>query len=229
MTYFNYTETEIAHLKQKDPILSLAIERIGPIKREINPNLFESLVDTIIAQQISSAAAKTVYNRLKEKVGEITPIKIYELTTEDIQSCGMSMRKATYIKDVALSSLLGTPSLSNLVSFEPYKEMGNKILNLDTLHSLTDEEIIKTLSDLNGIGKWTAQILLIFSLQRKNIIAYDDLAIRRGMCILYGLDEITKETFEHYKKIYSPYATIASLYLWTISGEKVKFAKRTYG
>ncbi|EQB90222.1 hypothetical protein M918_01105, partial [Clostridium sp. BL8] len=90
-------------------------------------------------------------------------------------------------------------------------------VDFSTLHTLTDEEIVKKLSALKGVGVWTAEMLLIFSLCRPDVVSFGDLAIRRGMMNLYGLKELPKEKFERYKKRYSPYGTVASLYLWALS------------
>jgi 3-methyladenine DNA glycosylase/8-oxoguanine DNA glycosylase len=114
----------------------------------------------------------------------------------------MSSRKATYIKNLAQNVLNGE-------------------LNIDELYSLSDEEVIKILSAQNGIGIWTAEMLMIFSMERPNILSFGDLAIRRGICNLYHHKELTKTQFERYKKRYSPYGSVASLYLWALSVEKL--------
>lgn len=214
MPYFQYGDKETQALKAKDPILGKAIEAIGHINRRVNHDVFEEMIDSIIAQQISNKSAVTVSGRLREKVGEITPFSVHHLPIEDIQSCGMSMRKAGYIKDAARSAILGTPRLKSAMDFAMDKEMGNKVFNLDTLHEETDEAIIKILSNLNGIGKWTAQMLMIFAMERPDVISYDDLAIRRGICKLYGLEALSKKEFEAYQARYSPYGSVASFYIW---------------
>ena len=200
MQYFVYGEQEVAHLTKKDKKLGAAIERIGAIEREVIPDSFKALIFSIVAQQISSKAANTVWGRLTEKLGDITPSKISRATIEDIQSCGMSLRKADYIKGIAKAAI-------------------DETVSFNTLHTLTDDEIIKKLSSLRGVGIWTAEMLLIFSLNRPNVVSYLDLAIRRGMMNLYGLKELSREQFERYKKRYSPYGSVASLYLWALSVE----------
>lgn len=225
MNYLTYGNDEIIYLKEKDAKLGEAIESIGMIQSMINPNIFEALVDTIVGQQISSVAATTVFSRLKSIVGEITPISIYNISQEDIQKCGMSFKKAGYIKDAASSVIAGTPSINkNINTFE-----GLPAINIDSINILSDEDVIKTLSTMRGIGKWTAQMLLIFSLGRMDVISYDDLAIRRGMKILYNLDKLTLKDFKTYSQNYSPYSTVASLYLWKLSSERIKYASRTFG
>ena len=93
-------------------------------------------------------------------------------------------------------------------------------MNFAELSSLRDEVIIKQLASLHGVGVWSAEMLLIFSLGRSDVVSYGDLAIRRGMMKLYGLKELSQETFVRYKKRYSPYGSVASLYLWEVSAEQ---------
>lgn len=200
MEIFKYSQAELDYLKKKDKKLGVAIDRIGMIEREVIPDLFTALVNSIVGQQISSKAATTVWNRMQEYLGVIAPQTIASANVEKIQQCGLSMRKAGYIKGVGEAALQG-------------------MLNLAELYELPDSEIIKRLSSLNGIGKWTAEMLLIFSMERPNIVSWDDLAIRRGMMNVYGLKALTKEQFERYSKRYSPYGSVASLYLWAISKE----------
>lgn len=203
MDIFKYGEVEINYLKRKDKKLSEAIDRIGKIERRIIPDLFAALVNSIIGQQISSRAADTVWNRLLTLVGEIKPETIIGTDINDIQKCGMTVRKAAYIKNISESVYSGE-------------------LKIDELNNLSDEDIIKKLSSLNGIGVWTAEMLMIFSMERPDIVSWGDLAIRRGMCNLYHHKELTKKQFERYKKRYSPYGSVASLYLWALSVETLK-------
>jgi DNA-3-methyladenine glycosylase II len=198
MQFFEYGYTEIEHLKRRDKKLGEAIDRIGMLQREIKPDPFTALISSIVSQQISKKAAETVWNRLSILVERITPENIAKVSLDEIQSCGMSARKAGYIQGIANAATSG-------------------MVNFDTLHTLCDEAIIKNLSSLNGVGVWTAEMLLIFSLCRPDVVSYGDLAIRRGMMNLYGLKELRKEKFARYVKKYSPYGSVASLYLWELS------------
>lgn len=198
MEMFNYGNVEIDYLKKKDKKLAEAIDRIGMIEREVTPNLFTALISSIVAQQISAKAADTVWNRIVERFGEVTPEKLAQISVEEIQQCGLSMRKAGYIKGITEAVVKGE-------------------LNLEELTRLSDDEVSKRLSALNGIGVWTAEMLMIFSMQRPDIVSWGDLAIRRGMMMLYHHKELPKERFEKYRKRYSPYGSVASLYLWAIS------------
>ena len=195
--YFEYGEKEINHLRKKDKRLCAAIDRIGMIRREVNPDLFSALVEGIVGQQISGKAAATVRDKLDSLCG-LKAGKLQRMTIEEIQSCGMSMRKAGYIKGVANAAM-------------------TKAVDFDSLKDRTDQEIIEVLTKLNGVGVWTAEMLLIFSLMRPDVVSYGDLAIRRGMMELYGHKELPKERFQRYAKRYSPYGSVASLYLWELS------------
>ena len=198
MGIFKYGQVELDYLKKKDKKLGAAIERIGMIEREVIPDLFSALINSIVGQQISAKAAITVWNRVQECIGVITPESINAASAESIQQCGLSNRKAIYIKGIGEAIMEGR-------------------LDLSELHELSDNEIIELLSSLNGIGKWTAEMLLIFSMERPNVVSWGDLAIQRGMMNLYGLKTLTKEQFAKYLKRYSPYGSVASLYLWALS------------
>lgn len=197
--HFVYGEKEIAFLKTKDPVLGGIMDEVGHVRREIIPDMFMALVNSIIGQQISTKAQITVWERFCSMFAPVTPETIHAIPVETIQTCGISMRKAAYIKEIAGSVVGGS-------------------LDLDHLHALDDEAVGARLSGIKGIGVWTAEMLMIFSMQRPDILSWDDLAIHRGLRMLYRHRKITPELFVKYKRRYSPYASIASLYLWEIAG-----------
>ena len=196
---FLYGETELAHLRKKDAKLAAAIDRIGHVSREVEPDLFTSVIHQIVGQQISMAAQRTVWKRFCEAVGDVTPERVCERTQEELRSIGMSLRKADYILDFA-------------------RKVRDGEFDLATLNDMDDEVVKAALSSLRGIGPWTAEMLMIFCMQRPNVVSYGDLAILRGMRMLYRKKEIDKQSFARYCKRYSPYGTTASLYLWAIAG-----------
>lgn len=198
MHTFRYGATEINHLKKRDRKLGAAIDEIGLIERDVTPDLFVALVASVASQQISAKAAETVWRRMEERLGTITPSSIASATPEEIQQCGMSMRKAGYIKGIG-------------------DAVTNGSLDLAGLRELSDDDVIARLSALNGVGVWTAEMLLIFSMERPDVLSFGDLAIRRGMMLLYGESTMDRAAFERYRKRYSPYGSVASLYLWEIS------------
>lgn len=198
MPRFEYGRTELDHLRRKDRRLGRVIDSAGMIQAEMYPDLFTALVSSVVGQQISGKAAATVWNRVIERFGEITPSRLDRASLEEVQSCGMSFRKAEYVKGIAAACANGG-------------------LDLDGLRSLPDDEVVKALVSLKGIGPWTAEMMLIFSLGRKDVVSWGDLAIRRGMMSLYGLEAITKEEFDRRRAIYSPYGSVASLYIWELA------------
>ncbi|NLD04473.1 MAG: DNA-3-methyladenine glycosylase 2 family protein [Synergistaceae bacterium] len=198
MPVLEYGERELSSLARKDKKLGNLIESTGYLKLEVSEDLFDSLVGYIATQQISNKAAETVRMRITQKFGIVTPEKTALLPDEEIKSVGISMRKAQYIKGLSEAVLSGS-------------------LDIESLAALPDETVASRLTAIKGIGDWTAEMFLIFSLGRMDIVSYKDFAIRKGMMSLYGLKELEKGTFEKYRKRYSPYGTIASLYLWHLS------------
>ena len=201
MSYFQYGQTETAYLKRKDKKLGVVIDRFGPIEREITPDLFSALMESIISQQISTKAAETVTERFYKLLGgTVTPETVLKAGTEAVKGCGLSYRKTSYILGTAEAGAGG-------------------LVNFSDLTALPDKDIIKVLSSLKGVGVWTAEMLLIFALERPDVVSFGDLAIRRGMMRLYGHDGLSREQFEVYRKRYSPYGSVASLYLWALAAE----------
>lgn len=197
--YFKYGTKEIEYLKNKDEILSKAIDKIGRIERKIDTDLFSSVIHHIIGQQISTAALATIWKRMNEALGTVSSDAIYKANVEILQKFGMTFRKVGYIKDFADKVYSGE-------------------FDIQSLNHMNDEEVISELVKLNGIGVWTAEMIMIFGMQRLDIISYGDLAIQRGLRMLYHHRNITPKLFNKYKKRYSPYGTVASIYLWAIAG-----------
>lgn len=197
--YFEYGEEEIAHLKVKDKVLAKVIEEVGHVRREIIPDIFMALVNSIIGQQISTKAQITVWERMQSMFAPVTPEHIAAIPAETLQTCGISMRKAQYINDIAVSVVGGD-------------------LDLTELQTMDDDAVCLRLSELKGIGVWTAEMLMTFSMQRKNILSWGDLAIQRGLRMLYRHRRITPALFAKYKRRYAPYASVASIYLWALAG-----------
>lgn len=204
--YFQYGEIEINYLKRKDKRLASAIDAIGHIERKLDANLFAAVVRHIVGQQISSKAQATVWARLEAKLITVTPMVIYAASADELQALGMSLRKAEYIKDFA-------------------RKIINGEFDLQAVEHMSDAEAIVALSSLKGIGRWTAEMILLFCLQRPDILSYDDLAIQRGLRMLYHHRKITRELFNKYQKRYSPYGSTAAIYLWVIAGGAIEGMK----
>ena len=203
MPVFKYGDTETSHLKKRDKALGAAIDAIGPIWRELRTDLFSALVNAIVGQQISSKAQRTIWERMKGGLVTITPQAVLACTEAELQGYGISFRKVSYIRGAAERVMDGR-------------------LNIDELHSKPDAEVCKELVQIDGVGIWTAEMLMLFSMQRPDILSYGDLAILRGMRMLYRHKEITRQVFERYRRRYSPYGSVASLYLWAIASGAIK-------
>lgn len=196
--YFPIEAGALAHLKKREPILGAVPDRIPQPKRPIKPDLFAALVDAILSQQISAKAADTVWGRFKARFSPITPAHVASLCAEEIQACGTTFRKAGNIRAIA-------------------EQINSGAFSLEALPDMPDEAVCKALASLPGIGRWTAEMLLIHCLCRPDVISYGDLAILRGMRMLYQVKKVTPALFCHYRKLYAPYATTASIYLWAIA------------
>ena len=197
--YFEYGEDEISYLRSKDKRLAEVIDRIGFIKRETDNDLFSSVVHHIIGQQISTKAQATIWQRMQETLGEVNAKTILAAGIPKLQALGMTFRKAEYITDFA-------------------GKVHSGVFNLDAVAKMSDEEAIRELSSLKGIGVWTAEMILLFCMQRPDIFSYDDLAIQRGLRMVYHPRSVDRKRFERYRRRFSPYCSVASLYLWAVAG-----------
>ena len=165
--YFEYGTDAVDCLKAKDKKLGAAIDAVGVVRREMDEDdLFSAIVHQIIGQQISTAAQATIWNRMRERLGEVTPSAVCAATEEGLQSCGITFTKARYIKSCA-------------------EKVASGQFDLDAVREMDDAEAIAALSSLEGVGVWTAEMLLLFCLGRPDILSYGDLAIHRGMRMVY--------------------------------------------
>lgn len=197
--YFVYGETEISYLRQKDKRLCEVIDRIGHIDRAADTDLFSSVIHHIIGQQISTKAQATIWQRMLETFGEVNAETILSAEVPELQSLGMTFRKAEYIRDFA-------------------EKVHSGIVDLETITQMSDEDAVRELSSLKGIGVWTAEMILLFCMQRPDIFSCDDLAIQRGLRMVYHHRSIDRKLFEKYRRRFSPYCSVASLYLWAVAG-----------
>lgn len=199
LLYFQYGSAEVEYLKSKDKRLGEVIDQVGHVDREVDADLFSSVVHHIIGQQISTKAQATIWRRMQEGLGEVNAASISRADRAELQSFGMTFRKVEYIKDFAGRVQSGA-------------------FDLQEIPRMKDAEAIKALASLKGIGVWTAEMILLFCLQRPDIFSFDDLAIQRGLRMVYHHRRINRELFEKYRRRFSPYCSIASLYLWAVAG-----------
>ena len=200
--YFAYGEAELDYLRKKDKRLAAVIDRVGHIDRAVDPDLFSSVIHHIIGQQISTKAQATIWQRMQDALGEVNAETVLAAGVPRLQSLGMTFRKAEYITDFAGKIHTGA-------------------FDLDTVEHMSDEDAIRELSALKGIGVWTAEMILLFCMQRPDIFSYDDLAIQRGLRMVYHHRSIDRKLFEKDRRRFSPYGSVASLYLWAVAGGAV--------
>lgn len=196
---FEYGQEAIDYLRSRDKRMAEVIDRIGHVNRRVIPDLFAALVHSIVGQQISTKAHETIWQKIVAMLGEVTPEKIDALTDNELQSVGLSFRKVEYIKTIA-------------------RQIISREFDIAALHDMTDEEVCHRLSELKGIGVWSAEMLMLFSMQRPNILSFGDLAIVRGLRMIHHHRKIDRKLFEKYRRRYSPYCSVASLYIWAVAG-----------
>ena len=197
--YFDYGAREVDYLKARDRVLGEVIDQVGHLEREVDPDLFSAVVHHIVGQQISTKAQATIWARMRERLGEVNARTVAAAGTAALQSVGISLRKAEYIQDFA-------------------GKVNSGAFDLQRVAALPDSEAIEALVALKGVGVWTAEMILLFCLQRPDIFSFDDLAIQRGLRMVYRHRKIDRKLFEKYRRRFSPYGSVASLYLWAVAG-----------
>ena len=197
--FFAYGETELAWLRKKDKRLGEVIDRIRHVDRAVDPDLFSAVIHHIIGQQISMKAQATIWQRMQDALVKVNAETILAAGIPKLQALGMTFRKAEYITDFA-------------------EKVHTGAFDLAAVERMSDEDAIEALRALKGIGVWTAEMILLFCMQRPDIFSYDDLAIQRGLRMVYHHREIDRALFEKYRRRFSPYCSVASLYLWAVSG-----------
>ena len=204
--YFRYGEQEIAYLKGKDKQLADVIDKVGMVKRRVIPDLFAALVHSIVGQQISTKAHETIWRKMVDALGEVTPEKILSLSPKELQAFGITFKKVDYIQAAA-------------------RKIASGEFDIQALSAMDDNEVCAKLSELDGIGVWTAEMLMLHSLQRPDILSFGDLAVQRGLRMVYHHRKITRALFEKYRRRYSPYGSVACIYLWAVSAGAVEGLK----
>ena len=197
---FDITDSDKKALCRQAPEFEAAVGRFELEPFDSSGDLFYALAQSIVSQQLAVRAAEAIFARVAALPGGVTPAGILGASDETLRGCGLSARKAEYLRSAAEAGSSGK-------------------LDFAALAEKPDAEVIAELVKLKGVGVWTAEMLLIFALCRRDVLSYRDLGIRRGVMRLYGVPEPTEAEFEYYRKRYSPYGTLASLYLWNIKDE----------
>lgn len=191
-------------ISQNDPVMKDLVERVGKIDLKPGGDYFESIVQSIIYQQIAGSAAASIYGKLVEAVrSEMVPGNLNELSDDQIRKCGVSPQKLRYLRDLTEKVISGN-------------------LDLDSIHKLNDNEIIEELTKVKGIGVWTAQMFLIFTLGRPDVFPSRDLGIQNAMKKQYRIrGKVTEARITRIARKWSPYRTAATWFLWKSENMKL--------
>jgi DNA-3-methyladenine glycosylase II len=187
----------VNHLKKSDPVLAGIIGCVGPCRMEFGEPEFHSLAEAIVYQQLNGKAAVTIFKRLAALTGEpLTPEGILKLNREQLRSVGLSQQKSSYLRDMAERAQRGQ-------------------LDFTRLPNLSDEEVIEHLTQVKGVGVWTAHMFLMFTLRRPNVLPTGDFGIRMAIKKHYNKRKLPKpEVMESIAKPWEPYRSVACWYLW---------------
>jgi DNA-3-methyladenine glycosylase II len=187
----------VNHLKKSDPVLRAIIEHVGPCRMEFGEPEFSSLAESIVYQQLNGNAAATIFNRFAELAGEpLTPEGILKLSDEQLRSAGLSKQKSAYLKDLSAKTAAG-------------------LLDFARLPNLPDEEVIRHLTQVKGVGEWTAHMFLMFSLQRPNVLPTGDYGVQVAIKKHYRKRKLPKpKDMEKIARAWEPYRSVACWYMW---------------
>jgi len=187
----------VIHLKKSDPVLRAIIDRVGPCRMEFGPAEFSSLAEAIVYQQLNGKAAVTIFKRFATLAGEpLTPEGILKLSDDQLRGVGLSKQKSAYLKDLAAKTASG-------------------VLDFSRLQKLSDEEVIKHLTQVKGIGVWTAHMFLMFSLRRPNVLPTGDYGVQVAVKKHYKKRKLPKpKDMEKIARPWEPYRSVACWYMW---------------
>jgi len=187
----------VNHLKKCDPVLRAIIERVGPCRLQFGLADFCSLAEAIVYQQLNGKAAATIFKRFAELAGEpLTPEGILRLTDQQMRGVGLSKQKSSYLKDLAAKTT-------------------NGLLDFEHIADLPDEEVIQHLTQVKGIGVWTAHMFLIFSLRRPNVLPTGDYGVQVAVKKHYKKRKLPKpKDMEKIARPWEPYRSVACWYMW---------------
>jgi DNA-3-methyladenine glycosylase II len=197
MVHHQAMRKAILHLKKSDPVMRAIIERVGAYRIEYGKPTFHSLAESILYQQLNGKAAVTIFKRFTDQTGDpVTPEGILKLTDAQMRAVGLSKQKTAYLRDLAEKTKAG-------------------LLDFRKLENLSDDEVIEHLTQVKGVGVWTAHMFLMFSLRRPDILPTGDYGIQVAIKKYYRKRKLPKpKDMEKIAKAWSPYRSIASWYLW---------------
>ncbi len=190
-------------LSKRDARLMSLINKVGIVEQKLAEDLFFSIIEAILSQQLTPKAANSIIERFVSLFGKrsVTPHSAAELSDEQLRSCGISRQKVSYIRSLCME----------------FKDYGSE---LSSLHEMEDREIVERLVRIKGVGVWTAKMILIFSLGRPDVLPFEDLGILNAVKKVYSLGEKPgRKQLERIAENWHPYCSVASLYLWKLKDE----------
>jgi len=203
---FSYDrDAAVTHLRSGDPVLARIIEAVGPFTMEPGEGIFRALGRAVFFQQLAGPAARTIMGRVLAALGTdeqrwYEPRQFLAAADEDLRAAGLSRQKLSYLRDLS-------------------EKFGSGELTEGDFHHLEDEDVISRASSVRGIGRWTAEMLLIFTLDRPDVLPVDDLGVRRGMQISYGLADLPKpDEMRRIAEPWQPYRSAGTWYMWRSLG-----------
>lgn len=198
-------EDAVRHLRRADPVLARIIDAVGPFTLEPRDGSFRSLARAIFFQQLAGPAARAILNRVLQTLGTdeerwYTPAQLLAATDEQLRGAGLSRQKTAYLRDLA-------------------ERFASGELSEDGFAHLDDEEVIEKVSAVKGIGRWTGEMFLIFSLGRPDVLPVDDLGVRRAMQVAYSLPDLPRpDEMRRFAESWRPYRSAGTWYMWRSLG-----------
>ncbi len=191
-----FWEQAVADLSARDPVMDRIIQSCGDSMPEERGEAFTTLARAIVGQQISVKAAASVWQKVMASIPEMTPERLIATEMDLLRACGLSARKVDYLRDLSRHFLEGTLATANW-------------------HDLDDETLIRRLIEVKGIGRWTAEMFLIFYLHRPDVLPLDDIGLQRAVSMYYnGSQPVDKRTIRAVAENWQPWRSVATWYLW---------------
>ncbi len=197
----NYDAEEMEYISNKHQVMKALVDHYGKLKMGRISDVYMSLILHIISQMLANSVSDVLIKRFINLVGEITPENVLDVGVDAIRGCGISRKKAEYILELS----------ANVIE-EKY--------DFSLLDDMNDDEAVKYLMQIKGVGKWTAEMIVEFTMGRLNIFSYDDVALQNGIKKAHGFKTLSKLRFERLRKMYSPYCSVASVYYYANNDDK---------
>jgi len=201
--FFTYSDEEVDFLRNADDKLAQVIDIVGPLRMPLDPNLFTSLSRNIIGQQISIPVYERIWADFQKRFGEVPdPSIVLSAGKNALIEMGLTIRKSEYILGIAQGIVDGA-------------------IDEESIVSMSDDDAMAALDSIRGIGPWTAEMSLLFYMNRRDVFSFGDLCLIRGLKRMYNLDEVPRSVFEEYRRKFSPYGSVAMLYIWEVGEGRV--------